>query len=287
MNVLANGQRRAPRAAAPERGEDEGYAVGTVHRAVSMLAALADAGGPVRISELAQRVHLAPSTTHRLLHLLMNEGLVQWSAKTHSYSIGAELYRIASRVVSNVGIGDLALGHLQRLAQQFGETALLGLYVPLHPALSFVARADGPHALQYRLPMNQPLSLLRGASGKSVLAFLPEAVSDRAFRVDALFSTTNITPMPSRQLLAQSLRRIRKDGYAITEGDRLPGAQGVAVPIFDAKGVAGCICITAPKSRVNKTLVQSMLRETLREAAALSEVLGAREAQSQLADSGS
>lgn len=287
MNVLANGKRRSAKAVTATRGDDEGYAVGTVHRAVSMLAALADAAGPVRISELAQRVHLAPSTTHRLLHLLMDEGLVQWSAKSHSYSIGAELYRIASRVVSNVGIGELALNHLQRLAEQFGETALLGLYVPLHPALSFVARADGPHALQYRLPMNQPLSLLRGASGKSVLAYLSEDVFDRAWRADALFSATNITHLSSRQLVIQSLRRIRKDGYAITEGDRLPGAQGIAAPIFDAKGVVGCICITAPKSRVNKSLVPSMLRETLREAAALSQVLGAGDQQLQQVDTGS
>lgn len=244
-----------------------------------MLSALVDAGGPVRVCDIAQRVRLAPSTTHRLLHLLMDEGLVQWSAKTHSYSIGAELYRIASRVVSSVGIGELAQQHLQRLAQQFGETAMLGLYLPSHPAVSFVARADGPHALQYRLPMNQPLSLLRGASGKSVLAFLPESILEKAYQVDALFSATNITPIPTRVSVAQALRRIHKDRYAITEGDRLPGAQGVAVPVFDAKSVVGCICMTAPKSRVNKTIVQAMLHETLKEAAALSGVLGATEAQ--------
>lgn len=256
---------------------------GTVHRAVRVLTALAEANGAIRVSELAQRIGLAPSTTHRLLHLLKKEGLVQWSAGNHSYSIGSELLRISSRVVAAIGITDIAQEFLQRIAQRFGETVVLGLYLPTQPAVSFAARADGTHALQYRLPMHQPLSLLRGASGKSILAYLPEDVIGRAWAGEVMMPG-GTAALPSRTAMVQSLKRIRKEGHAITEGERLPGAQGVAAPIFGSSGVLGCLCITAPKGRVPKMMLQAMVHELTTEANALSRILGATETQTLEAD---
>jgi DNA-binding IclR family transcriptional regulator len=248
---------------------------GTVHRAIRVLAAVAEAHGPVRVGEVAQRTGLAPSTSHRLLHLLRKEGWVQWSASAHSYSIGAELLRIASRVVASVGITDIAQEFLDRIVQRFSETVVLGLYLPTQPAVSFVARADGLHSLQYRLPMHQPLSLLHGASGKAILAYLPDDIVNAAWNCEPAAPIGLLGALPPRAALALSLKRIRKDGYAITEGERLPGAQGVAAPIFAASGVIGCLCITAPKGRVPRPMVQTMARELMGEAQTLSRILGA------------
>jgi DNA-binding IclR family transcriptional regulator len=274
MIVQASAARKTSAVAKPASNEASGTETGTVHRAVRLLTALAEANGEVRVGELAGKLGLAPSTTHRLLHLLKKEGLVQWLAHTHSYSIGPELLRISSRVVASVGITEVAQDFLHRLVQRFSETVVLGLYLPTHPAVTFAVRADGLHALQYQLPMHQPLSLLRGASGKSVLAFLPEEVASRAFAVEHMMPG-GAADLPSRVAMAQSLKRIRRDGFAMTEGERLPGAQGVAAPIFGSAGVIGCLCITAPKGRVPRHLVQSMANELVAEAHSLSRIFGA------------
>jgi DNA-binding IclR family transcriptional regulator len=51
-------------------------------------------------------------------------------------------------------------------------------------------------------------------------------------------------------VLAQALARIRQQGYAITRGERTPGAVGIAAPISGASGACiGSVGITLPEQR--------------------------------------
>jgi DNA-binding IclR family transcriptional regulator len=256
--------RRSP--LAPESKE-----TGTVHRVARLLSAIANSSGSVRVSSLATAVGLAPSTTHRLLHLLRREGLVDWSADGHNYSIGAELYRLSARVIGQRKIADVAQPYIDRLAHRFGEAALFGVAIPSIPAMIFVARADGQHPLQYRIQMNHHLSLLWGASGKSILAFADEALRDRVLAHER----GQGSPAPPLKELEAALQLVRRRGFAVSEGEKLPGAQGIAAPVFGPDGIVGCLCITAPKGRIPRDSVLTIGRAVALEAAELSRALGA------------
>lgn len=250
---------------------DQIKATGTTHRVVRLLSAIADTEGAIRVGSLARRLDLAPSTTHRLLNLLKVEGLVESAAESHEYAIGTELYRMAARVMERVQIAQVAQGTLQRLTARFHETVLLGSYIPNVPAMTFVARADGPHPLQYRIQMNQHLSLIRGASGKSILAHLPDEVVTRALQREQ----QSYGPTPSFKELQPLLRSVQRRGFAASEGEKLPGAQGIAAPVFRANGIFGCLCLTAPKGRIARDQVGAIGEELMAAASALSRALGA------------
>jgi DNA-binding IclR family transcriptional regulator len=214
------------------------------------------------------------STVHRLLRLLCDEGLVTRNPDTHRYAVGAQLYRIAVRVVDTVQTRELAQPYLESLVSRFNETVVFGMYLASHDALSFVARADGSNALQYRIQMNEPTSLVWGASGKAVLAFLPAKAIDRTV-LDAGPSPATGSTLPSRTKLEAELTAIRVRGYAKSESEKLPGARGIAAPVFDSHGVTGSICLTSPSERLPNDDVDVIGAAVAEAAAELSKVFGA------------
>lgn len=247
---------------------------GTVSRALQLLTVIADSRGSVSVKQIAEQMRLAPSTAHRLLNLLRKEGFVEASVEGRQYSIGPQFYRVAARVLHTVSPRDIAQPVIEALADQFSETVLFGIYQPVQQALSFSGRADGQQKLKYEIAMNQPLSLVWGASGKAILAFLS------AEQISAILATEGPSPATGKTLPAQidlerDLAEIRSVGYAVSDGEKLPDARGIAAPVFGPKGVFGCICLTSPKARMPHGDIQAIGQEIVARAAILSRDLGA------------
>ena len=247
---------------------------GTVSRALALLSTLADAGGPITVKEVADKMALPPSTAHRLLQLMRAEGFVEALPGSRQYIVGNELYRVAARIVNATKAPDLAQRFIDTIASRFDETVVFGLYLATRRALCFVARAEGMQVLKYQIDLNQPLSLLWGASGKAILAFLPDPI------VAEILSTEGPSPAegrekPSPNELRQILQVIRSRGYAVTEGEKLPGARGIAAPVFGPASVIGCICLTSPKARMPHGSIEEIGRAIASTARNLSLALGA------------
>lgn len=265
----------------PERPGDPAESAqggGTVERVVHLLSALADVSGAVSVSSLAGKLNLPVSTVHRLLHLLRKEGIVEWHADTHRYTIGPEFFRIAARIVAARNIPGLAQPYLDDIVNTFNETVLLGLYLPNRKAMTFAGRADGSLMLQYRVAMHQPLSLVWGASGRAILAFLPQDVAADIAASEVRAPGNGALPLGRDALMAE-LANVRAVGYAVSEGEKLPGARGVAAPVFSNTGVIGCLCLTSPRDRLSLKAVPEIANKVAANAAALSWVLGATPGQ--------
>ena len=98
--------------------------------------------------------------------------------------------------------------------------------------------------------MNTPVSVLWGASGRSILAFLPKADVDRIYTAEGRAPASG-EPLPARRTLEGELANIRKRGYDITYGQKIAEAVGIGAPIFNVNGkVVGSLCVTVPKTRI-------------------------------------
>lgn len=250
--------------------------VGTVERVVRLMRALAEAGGDANIKTLSAQLDLPASTVHRLLALLMRVGIADRGTAPHSYRVGLEFYRLGALVVSSVSARDVARPFLERVAQRSGEVSLLMRYLPAQHRVMLEDSVDSPHPLRYAISLYKPMSVLWGATGRSVLAFLPE---DEIAAVLASGEASPVTgmPAPAADDLAADLREIRRKGYALTFGQKIPGAVGFGAPIFERDGrVFGSLCITVPMVRFDPAQ-EPVLANLLRtEAAALSAALGHR-----------
>jgi len=247
---------------------------GTVQRVVEILKYFGEAGDTT-IKELSAVLGLVPSTCHRMLDLLSKEGLVERDDVKRGYRVGPEFYRIAALVHSRQDVRRLARPILQQVVDACDETCVLGLYLPREGRMIFAEKVDSSHLLRYQLPMNSQLSVLWGASGQSIIAFLPQAETDKIYASSGPAPASK-EPPPSRTELESILVSIRERGYAVSSGQKIAGAVGINAPVFDVTGrVIGCLGVTVPEQRITSTNVKKLGELVRQHARALSEMLGA------------
>lgn len=238
---------------------------GPTVKTVQLLGLLAEQPQGMGVRAIGRQLALPVSTVHRLLGVLEGVGMVSQDATTRQYAIGVEFYRIAALVSREAKLPTLARPILQRLAAEVNETALLCLHLESQGQMMFVDRVDGTQALRYHVDLLRPLSLLWGASGKAILAFLEPDVVE-TIRQNAGPSPGTGKSVPSRAALDEDLAVIRRDHYALTESEKLPGGRGVASPVFGPGGVEGCICITSPADRLPSVAVREVANRVVDEA---------------------
>jgi DNA-binding IclR family transcriptional regulator len=247
---------------------------GTVARVVRILSFVADRGNTT-IKEASDTLGLAQSTIHRMFDLLMQDGIVERDRGGRGYSLGPEFFRISARVVSRYDVRSCALPILRALVETCKETCVLSIYLPIIRKLIFAEKVDSNHMLRYHIPMNTPLSVLWGASGRSILAYL--SCED----VDLIYASEGAAPgsdeaLPSRMRLENDLATIRSRGYAVSHGQRISGAIGFAAPIFGADGaVVGSLSVTVPKERIDAVDKKHLVGLISEKATQLSMALGA------------
>lgn len=254
---------------------NEGAGSGTVSRAMHLLTFLADSSGPVTVKQVVEYLKVPPSTAHRLLNLLATEGFVE-IAGNGLYGVGSRFYRVAALVSRSMTPVSVAQPIIQQLAAKYNETVLMGQYLAAERAMMFSVRADGSQKLTYQIDLHRPLSLYWGASGKSILAFLPEEVIEAVLLNEGNSPATGERP-PTLEEGMSALRAVRERGWAVSDSQKLPGARGVAAPIFGASGVIGCLCLTSPRERLPKTDVDAIGHDVMQKAKEISTLLGARQ----------
>ncbi len=248
---------------------------GTVSRALSLLAIIADADGPVTIKYVSEAMGLAPSTVHRLLGLLKQEGFVADVLETRSYTVGAQFYRVSARVLSSSSEYDFIKPVMDDIVATYDETVLFGQYLPTENSLSFAIRCDGSQKLRYEIAMHKPLSLVWGASGKAILAHLPGHKIAEILQGEGVSAGSGQKP-PSLTDLMAALRLAKQTSYCVSYGEKLPGSRGIAVPVFNRSGVIGSICMTSPAASEKKADNEHIGLDLARRANRLSHELGGR-----------
>jgi len=237
-------------------------------RGIEILTLMTDSGQPsYGVRELAGLLGVSASTAHRLLTDLEGLGMVT-RAPAGSYRLGMEFLRLAWTASSRFPLRDAASDVLAELAARSGESSFFGLYNEQRHQMMFAVSVESPHPLRYTVPQGVWLPLHAGASGLAILAFLPDEVQAEVARggLDPLTERTLVDPGQ----LAERLDRIRRDGYAISHGERINGAIAIAAPVVGPAGaVIGDVGITVPESRFNAAATSELAGLVLRSAEAL------------------
>jgi DNA-binding IclR family transcriptional regulator len=245
---------------------------GTVARVAQLLRHLAEGDDHQSVTALAQAVSLPPSTVHRLLQLLKQQGMVQFDPATRAYGVGMEFYRLSAHVVKKVQIPAVARPFMVDLVSKCNETCLLGIYLPAVSKMMFAEKVDPTHPVRYVINMHRPSPLVWGATGRAILAFLPPAEIQKALAEAEPSPVTGETPQP--QVLQRELAEIRSRWYAVTAGQKTPGAVAIAAPIFGPDGTVGDLCLTIPQFRYDQGREQELASLLVGSAMRLSVALG-------------
>jgi DNA-binding IclR family transcriptional regulator len=250
---------------------------GTIARAALLLRVMAELPGEAALSTIAARMRLPNSTTHRLLNLLMEEGFVERGQSAGSYRVGLEFVRLAGLVISRAEVSERAQEFMQAVVDACDETCMLSLYVPRTRTTMITKVIHGSHPLRYDATTYVPGSPIWGATGRGILAYLPDDMIDAVLASDQTPSASGgKTPKP--QQIKRELAHIRTQGYAHTHGQRIAGAVGFSAPIFASHGVVAALCVTVPESRFKPSMESRIASALKKQAAHFSATLGWRPA---------
>lgn len=218
--------------------------VQSIERAFAVLGALG--GGPLGVTEVADRVRLPKSTVARLLASLRAEGAVEQVAGGTDYRIGGRLVTLAAGVRATRSLIAVARPHLVALAGLIGEAA--GLSLPDGPLVHYIDQEDSPHPVGIRDWTGTRLPMHAVSSGLVILAHLPPAEVERVLAgpLERFTPSTVIDPA----LIRERVRHVRLDGYAWTHDEIAVGISSVAAALADDRGeVIGAIHVHGPSYR--------------------------------------
>jgi DNA-binding IclR family transcriptional regulator len=259
-----------------------GEATSTVVRVVRLLQCVAEMGGEISVKEFAQRLSLPPSTVHRLLKLLMTQGLIEQRATTQRYRAGRELFRMSSLIARQIDLEEIARPILDALRDACHETCYFALYLPASRRFVGTVVARSPHPLGYHFEPLMEQKVAWGAVGRCMLAYLPDEVVAQAVSEAGPSPAGN--PPPKLADMRAHLKEIRELGYACAEGEIFPEAIGFARVVFDADGnVMGSLGITMPMIRYKPAMHKQLANLVVGKAKDLSKALGHREPAEQAA----
>jgi IclR family KDG regulon transcriptional repressor len=260
---------RAP--ARPESGA--AYRVQVLDRALRILDALA-AEGQLAPSEISTRLALHKSTVHRLLAVLEQNEYVDRSQVSGRYSLGLKLIELGTRASSRLDICELAGPILDRLMEQTGETAHIGI-LSQGAAIS-VADSESYKTLRTPSTVGRRTPPHCSSQGKVLLAEL-NAAQLRAFvGSNGLKSFTRLT-IRTISGLELELSKVRRDGYAIDDQEFEEGLKCIGAPIRDHAGsVVAALSIAGPAMRLRLARMPTLIESVVAAAVRLSTVLGYR-----------
>ena len=223
------------------------YAVEATETSLTILETLADAGEPLGVTALSDRVGVAKSVAHNHLTTLRARGFV--TKRDGRYEPSLRTLALGERTRTHATMYENAKPEVDNLAEATGETTVLFVIEEDHGVPAYVTEAANGWSPSFWT--GERMALHVNAPGKSILASLPDERVDAILDAGGLAAPTDETVTDPDELRSQ-ISRIRDDGIAFCKGEQYPGIVGVASPIQTRGGTRpAAIGVVGPGDRLH------------------------------------
>lgn len=226
----------------------------------------------IGLRRLAKDLDIDPSTAHRFLSSLKDLGYIQQRPGDNAYKLTLRFAWLSSQIIDRIQLRSIILPRMEHLTEVTNETCHLSVLDG--DEFVYIEKVDGTQAIRMRSRIGNRGYLHCTASGKVLLANLPDAEKED------LLSHLELKPMTKntttdKNSLRNALVLTCQQGYGIDDEENEIGIRCVAVPIKDQtdKVVAALSLSGWTISMTTKRLVH--LVDDLREASeAISHEIG-------------
>ena len=234
---------------------------------------LANAQGPVGVSELARALGELKPRVYRHLSTLKGLGVVFQDAKNGGYSLGSRLFSLGEAALEQFDLRLIAAPFLTRLRDQTQQTALLSVPANGEPIVVSCVEYLDRLSISSR-PGNRPPPHC-SSQGRVALAFSHESASKRVLgRKLAAFTQHSMT---DRQRIADRLQIIRERFFDDAADEVRLGINALSAPVFRGDDeFVGIMGIVGTSAQIGAPPPRPLLQSLHRVAAALSAELNCR-----------
>ncbi len=235
----------------------------SLQRGIRILRALAtDSGQGVRLIDLAAAIGMTQATIHRLLRMLVDDGLVE-QTPSRRYRLSIEFFALAATAGNPEGLRDICRPSLLRLSSVLSDTTFLLVRSGFDAVC--LDRCEGPFPIRtFTNDIGGRVPLGVGQAGLVLLGYLPPDEREEVIR----FNVPRLLGLGAYDevFLRTEIDRMLTIGYANCDAGLIPGMTGVAVPVFDRRGLAvGAISVGTLTDRLRgdrlPTVVQMLKAE--------------------------
>lgn len=251
---------------------DKAGTVQAVDRALALLEAMAAEPEGMRLSDMARRVGLAPSTAHRLLTTLERRGFAQFDAANSRWHVGRRAFAVGLAFTRWQSFIAAAMPFLRRLRDATRETANIGI-LEAGEVLT-VAQVESREIIRAISPPGGRAPVMNSGMGKAIVATWPDEA------IAALVARHGLRPFTRYSLrnledVTAEIDRIRTRGYAYDNEEYTTGMRCVAAVVWAPGGEPlGALSVSALSARLAPTELSQMGRKVRKLALELTEVMG-------------
>ena len=236
------------RGRAPSKPGAPAGQVQSLTRGFSILEALAKSGGGLTLTDVAHRVQLPPSTTHRFLSTLEKMGYVYRAGDLGLWYIGLQAFTVGTTFLANRDFVAQSHASMHRLMEQAGETANLAILDGTEAV--FIAQVQCHEMMRTLVQLGSRVPLHASGVGKALFAALPDEQIDAILKVRGLPRITENTIVVPETMWA-ALRVIRQRGYSFDDEEHARSTRCVGAAVYDEHAEPlGAISIAGPSTRL-------------------------------------
>ena len=193
-----------------------------------LLHALAHAGRPMALKDLAREAGMTPAKAHPYLVSFGAVGLIEQEADTGRYGLGPLALQLGLIALQQVDPVRLASAELPALAREVGHTVAIAVWGNRGPTM--VRIEEAPSAVHVNMRHGTVMSLRGTASGLLFCAYLP---AERVLPMLLAESPPGARGEGFDAALQAQLAQVRKQGLAQAVDASVPGISAMAAPVFD------------------------------------------------------
>jgi DNA-binding IclR family transcriptional regulator len=208
------------------------YEIDVLRKAVLVLRALAENDRGIGVSELGRSLGIGKASVFRIVHTLVEHGLVRQDPDTKAYALGPGLIVLGQAAADGIDFRREARPAMQELTADSGMPTYLNVpgthdvvcleHVPSLAGINLYGREG--HTMPYHAC----------PSGLVLLAYGPAERLERVL-ADGLrrYATRTIV---GKRALREELERVRLQGYSLGVDDLEEGVTSIAAPVRDLAG---------------------------------------------------
>lgn len=236
---------------------DKEYVAG-LEKGLAIIEAFGIRNGPLTLSEAAAITGHPRATARRSLLTLQRLGYVESDGKY--FRLAPRVLRLGHAYVSSTALPKLVQPILEGVSERTQESSSLAV-LDSGDAV-FVARAATRRSLSNGLGMGSRLPAHCSATGRVLLAALPQ---DEAERLLQRMPRRQLTPRTRYQIpeLMTILEEIRRIGYAVSDQELELGVRSIAIPVQDTQGrIVAAMSLVASTARYTlESMTETLLPE--------------------------
>ena len=251
--------------------EQDTTQVRSVAKAMELLERLLERRAPMTLQELSTASGYPKSTVHALLSTMRAYSVISQGADGR-YALGLRLFECGCAVSESWDVSRLAHPYLEELSARTGASSFIA-FLNGNEVTSF-DRCAGGAGLQVVPELGSRLPLHATSQGKLLLSAMGEGEVLRRVQKSGLRAYTPHTVIESGKLL-DTLEEVRRNGYAVEDGEYKIGLRSVSAPVYDSGGALRyALGVVGLFRNLRSEEFRGAVRHTVACAARLSSALG-------------